>query len=173
MLTSLSGLCLSLAVVGAPPEAARAVLRDQHGRSDSLAAHAGRAQVVLVVALRRLRRIEAWEVELTRQVEGVGFLRVADVPPKEGQSPPSHEEIAATLRRRVPAEVSVLIDRERHWAEAFELDTREVNVLLFDAAGDLVSRLRGSPKPERVQEVVEGLVRQPGVRRKGAAASRP
>jgi hypothetical protein len=148
------------------PAALTAELRDQHGRADSLAAHRGKPLVVFVVSAPRLRRLKDWEVELDRRLEGVGYLRVADVPPEPGQPPPRFEDVAKALRRRVPEEVSILIDLERRFARDLELDTREVNVLLFDAAGGWVGHLRGRPTPENLDQVTTRLESLPGVRRK-------
>lgn len=176
MIYALSGLIL-LALVGAPsPEveatvAAGAVLRDQFGRPDSLTAHAGRPQVVLVVSARRLRRLKEWEVELARRLDGVGFLRVADVP-AEGGTPPTFDDVASTLRRRVPQSVPVLVDTERLWAGSLRLDTREVNVLAFDADTRMVAHVRGAPRAEAIGPLESALLALPGVRRK-AAAERP
>jgi len=169
----LSGLLL-LGLVGAPsPEAAAsaaatAVLRDQFGRPDSLAAHAGQPQVVFVVSAQRLRRLKQWEVELDRRLDGVGFLRVADVP-AEGGKPPTFDDVASKLRKRVPQPVRVLVDTERHWAAALGLDTREVNVLAFDADARLVAHGRGGPRAETIGPLEAALLALPGVRRKAAA----
>jgi hypothetical protein len=146
------------------------VLRDQLGGTDSLAAHEGQPQVVFVVSARRLRRQKEWEVELDRRLEGVGFLRVADVPAEGSASPPSFDEVASTLRKRVPRPVRVLVDVERHWAQGLGLDTREVNVLAFDARGREVGRVRGQARPELVGAIENALVALPGVRRRQAPA---
>jgi len=152
------------------PPALTVELRDQYGRGDSLVAHRGKPQVVFVVSAARLRRLKDWEVELDRRLEGVAFLRVADVPPEPGQPPPRFEEVAKALRKRVPEEVSVLIDLERRFARDLELDTREVNVLLFDAAGGWVGHLRGRPTPGNLDQVTTRLESLPGVRRKAPEA---
>ena len=36
------------------------------------------------------------------------------------------------------------------WATAFELDSQQVSVLVFDPAGHLAGQLTGSPTPERL-----------------------
>jgi hypothetical protein len=178
MICCLAGAFL-LAVASSPtqgeapaltPAATAVVLRDQYGHGDSLAAHAGRPQVVLVVSVRRLRRLKDWEVALDRRLEGIGFLRVADVPAVTSGSAPTQEQVAETLRKRVPREVRVLIDVERRWAGELRLDTREVHVLAFDAEGRLVHRARGAARPDVVQQVADRLLKLPGVRRKGATA---
>jgi hypothetical protein len=146
-----------------------APLRDQNGRTEPVAAHLGRPQAVFVVSVRRLRRVREWQKELDRRVEGVGFLRVADVPPEPSQPPPRFEDVAEKLRKRVPEEVPVLIDLERRFARRLDLDTREVNVLVFDASGGLVGRLRGRATPEAVEEAATRLLALPGVRRRASA----
>ena len=149
------------------PEALLAPLRELRAGSDSLAARRGTPQVVFVVSASRLRRVKDWEAQLDRRVRGVAFLRVADVPPEPGRPRPSHEDVAATLSKRVPAGVRVLIDVERRFAETLALDTREVNVLLFDAALGSVGRARGRPSGENLERVVARLLALPGVRPRG------
>jgi len=153
----------------ATPPALTAELRDQYGRPDSFAAHHGRPRVVFVVSARRLRRLKDWEARLDRRLEGVVFMRVADVPPEPGQPPPRFEDVAATLRKRVPEEVPVLVDMERLFARDFEIDTRELNVLLFDAAGGPVGKVRGRPNADNLDMVTGRLLALPGVRRNSAA----
>ena len=53
----------------------------------------------------------------------------------------------------MPPEVSVLNDVDRVWATGFEIDTREVNLLVFDGTGRLVGQLSGGPTPERLARV--------------------
>jgi hypothetical protein len=157
----------------AVPASFDAGLRDQHGREDSVAAHLGRPLAVLVVSARRLRRLKDWQKELDRRVDGVDFLRVADVAPEPGDPPPRFEDVAATLRKRVPEEVPVLIDLERRLARELDLDTREVNVLLLDASGGSVGRLRGRPTPETLEQATARLLALPGVRRRADAPPPP
>jgi hypothetical protein len=59
------------------------------------------AAPLLGVALRRLRRLKAWEADLVRRVEGIGFLRVADVPSEEQRPAPRLEEVAEIARTRL------------------------------------------------------------------------
>jgi hypothetical protein len=70
----------------------------------------------------------------------VHYIRVADVPV---EPPVTHEEMAEKLLKRVPEEVSILIDLERRWATALGLDTSQPNLLVFDRSGRLVSSHRG------------------------------
>lgn len=155
------------------PSLSAALLRDQHGRTDSVAAHFGRPLAVFVVNARRLRRLKDWQRELDRRIEGVEFLRVADVPPESGQPPPSFEDVAATLRKRVPEEVAILVDLERRFARELDLDTREVNILLLDAAGSSVAHLRGRPTPETLEQAATLLLALPGVHRRAAGGPSP
>lgn len=145
-------------------------LRDQYDRSDAAGATAAKAHAVFVVSARRLRRLKDWQRALDDRLDGVGFLRVADVPPEPGQAPPRFEDVAATLRKRVPEDVPVLIDVERGFARELDLDTREVNVLLFDASGRLAGRVRGRPTPDSVEQAAAQLLKLPGVSRRTAAA---
>jgi hypothetical protein len=150
-----------------------AALRDQHGRNDPAAARPGRPHAVFVVSARRLRRLKDWQREIDERLEGVGFLRVADVPSEPGQAPPRFEDVAATLRKRVPEDVPILIDVERRFRRELALDTREVSVLLFDASGRLAGRVHGRPTPDRVEQATAHLLELPGVSRRTATASPP
>jgi hypothetical protein len=144
-------LALLLSVPISPAEAVAAPLKDQYGRLDRLAAHAGEPVVVMVVTAARLRSLKGWELELRQRTQqGLRVLRVMDVPetPRVG-----HDEVARRLRERVPREVAVLIDRERLWARAFRLDTREVNLLVFDGVGQLRQAFFGRRTPALVAEV--------------------
>jgi hypothetical protein len=144
-----------LLLAGTPPlaEAVATPLKDQYGRIDRLASHRGRPVVVMVVTAARLRSLKGWEIELRRRVgEGVGFLRVMDVPERPRVS---HEDVARRLRERVPREVAVLIDLQRVWARAFRLDAREVNLLVFDGEGRLRQSFFGRRTPELVARVAE------------------
>ena len=68
------------------------------------------------------------------------FLNVTDLPPDVVVDV---EVTAATLRKRVPAGVTVLMDPTRQWATVFGLDTALPNLLVFDAGGQLQQRFRG------------------------------
>jgi hypothetical protein len=155
----------SVLPAGAEPPALSATLRDQHGRSDGFAAHRGRPLVVFVVTAPRLRRLRDWEQVLRQRHDDLPVLRVADVPhANPGEPEPRYEEVARVLRRRVPPEVPVLIDLERRWAADFDLDTREVNLLFFDAAGGWRGHVRGRPTLERRDEALAQLERLLGPR---------
>ena len=123
-------------------------LRDQHGRLGGFEPAGPQATVVFVVSAARLKRLREWEASLRKRFEGLRFLRVADVPPS--RPPARYEDVAGRLRQRVPPEVSVLIDVDRVWATGFEIDTREVNLLVFDGQGDFAGQLSGGPTPERL-----------------------
>lgn len=150
-----------------------AALRDQYGRSDAAGAKLGRPRVVFVVSASRLRRVKDWQRELDRRLDGVGFLRVADVPSEPNQPRPRFEDVAAKLRKRVPEDVPVLIDIERRFERELDLDTREVNVLLFDASGRLAGRVRGRPTPDSVGQATAHLLGLPGVSHRPAASPNP
>lgn len=149
-------LLLQLALAAPPP------LTDQLGREDSLARHRGETVLALVVTAKRLRSLKGWELALRERLDGVSYLRVVDVP---AQPKLSHERVAEKLRKRVPEEVAIGIDLERRWAEAFGLDTDEVNVLLFDAGGGLAARFRGRRSQQLVEQVAAAALRLPGVSR--------
>lgn len=135
-------------------------LRDQHGNADSLARRKGAPVVAVVVSVRRLAMIEKWERDLTDRVPGIRFLNVADLPV---DVPVDLDRTAATLRKRVPAGVQVLMDPAREWATAFALDTELPNLLVFDAAGHLTARFRGRWSPGLATEVAAAIPRAENV----------
>lgn len=136
-------------------------LRDQHGRPGGFEPTGGHPTAVFVVSASRLKRLRDWEAGLRRRFEGLRFVRVADVPP--ARPPARYEDVAGRLREHVPREVSVLIDLDRVWATGFGLDTQQVNLLVFDAAGRLVGQLAGSPTPELLARAA-ALVEPPAPR---------
>ncbi len=127
-------------------------LRDQNGRPGGFEPTGGQPTAVFVVSASRLKRLRDWEAGLRRRFEGLRFVRVADVPP--ARPPARYEEVAGRLRQHVPREVSVRVDLDRLWATGFGLDSQQVNLLVFDAAGRLAGQLAGSPTPERLARAV-------------------
>jgi len=150
----LSLVAASSSFAEAVPAAADAALPDQHGRTDSVAAHRDHVTVVMVVTAARLRNLRAWQKELQERFDSVHFLLIADVPAEPAVT---YERVAEKLAQRVPEEVSVLIDIERRWAEELDLDTDRPNLLLFDRQGLLVSTFRGRERPELVEQVSQAL----------------
>jgi hypothetical protein len=148
-------------LLGIPMELSELGLPDQHGNQDSLAAHRGNVVVAMVVTARRLRNLKGWERDLRARFEEVDFVRVADVP----EDPPvTYRDVADKLATRVPEEVAVLIDIDRRWSSALDLDTGRPNLLLIDADGRLVASFRGRAEPALVDEVasrIEELLRDP------------
>jgi hypothetical protein len=140
---------------GGLADVADLTLVDQYGGEDNLAQHRGRVVVVMVVTARRLRNIRPWERELRAQLgDDIHYFRITDVP--EG-SPASREQVADKLVNRVPDGVSVLIDLDRQWATALDLDTSRPNILVVDGDGGLVAARRGRCNPELAAEVVDEL----------------
>lgn len=115
-------------------------LLDQFGVPGSLTDNAGSVQVVIVVSAKRLRRIKPWEQALRQRFGDLPLLRVADVP---RTAPTTHAQVADKLARRLPPDLSVLIDLEGRWADEHGLDTRVPNLLLFARNGQLVAREAG------------------------------
>lgn len=146
---------------GTPADLNGIELRDQHGGKDTLAAHQGEVVVVMVVTARRLRNLKGWERDLRERYEELRFMRVVDVP---ADPPVSYEDVAGKLAKRVPEGIEVLIDMERSWARALDLDTARPNLLLFNRDGDLVARTRGRAKKELVEQFagrIEALLEAP------------
>lgn len=136
-------------------------LRDQFGKTDSLAAHRGAVVVAVVVNVRRLATIQRWAEELGGRYPQLHFLNVADLP---AEGPVDIARVSATLQKRVPATVSVLIDVERRWATTYGLDTEAPNLLVFDRGGNLVGQARGRFSTERaasITAVIEPLLAVP------------
>lgn len=129
-------------------------LTDQFGGRDSLEAHRGSVLVAVVVNVRRLALIEAWERDLGTRVPGIRFMNIADLP---SQGPVDPVRTAATLRRKVPPDVAVLMDFDRHWAGTLALDTAVPNLLVFDARGNLTARFRGRWTAELAAEVAAAI----------------
>jgi hypothetical protein len=78
-------------------------------------------------------------------------------------SPVDMARVSATLQKRVPASVPVLIDVERRWAAAYGLDTAAPNLLVFDRSGTLVTSLRGRFSAEleaSITPVIDKLLAQ-------------
>lgn len=132
------------------PSASRVEFRDQLGRIDSVERHQGGVVVAMVVTARRLRNLRGWQKELQERFEDIAFVLIADIPDDREVT---YEDVVKKLGRRVPEEVSVLIDLERLWATELELDTSVPNVLVFDPAGNLIDRVRGRKDAELVDEV--------------------
>lgn len=147
-MTSITILLLAGLLAGAPAEVLDLELRDQHGGSDRLAAHRGEVVVVMVVTARRLRNLKGWERDLRERYEDLRFMRVVDVP---ADPPVSYDDVASKLVKRVPEGIAVLIDMNRGWATALDLDTGRPNLLLFDRDGHLAARTRGRAKQDLVE----------------------
>jgi len=140
-------------------------LDDQFGNTNSLLRQRGKAVVVVVVSVRRLSMIERWERDLTQRVPDIRFLNVADLP---GDVPVDAERTAATLRKRVPAGIAVLMDTDRRWATTYALDTKLPNLLVFDAEGRLLARFHGRWTAELAAQVARTVPRDPARGEPGA-----
>ncbi|MCL4791529.1 MAG: hypothetical protein KJ040_05695 [Gammaproteobacteria bacterium] len=125
-------------------------LRDQFGAVDSLAAHRGAVVVAVVVDVRRLSTIQRWGEELGGRYPALHFLNIAQMP---AEGPVDMARVTATLQKRVPATVPVLIDIERRWATSHRLDTAAPNLLVFDREGRLAGQLRGRFSAERAAAI--------------------
>lgn len=137
-----------------------AALRDQFGNADSLAAHRGAVVVAIVVDVRRLSTIQRWGEALGARYPELHFLNIAQMP---ADGPVDLDRVTATLKKRVPATVPVLIDIGRLWAQTYALDTAAPNLLVFDRRGNLAGQVRGRFSAEReasIIPVIEKLLAQ-------------
>jgi len=141
-------------------------LLDQFGVPVSLASEAGQVQVAIVVSAKRLRRIKPWEKALRLEFPDLVVVRVADVP---RSSPTRYETVAEKLRKRLPPDINVGIDLDGEWATALGLDTSVPNILLFDAAGELVYRQSGMYKKSRFPPLQAALIEAQAANRVAAA----
>jgi len=133
---------------------AAADLLDQYGVPDSLEAHGEQVRVVIVVSAKRLRRLKPWEEALWTDYPDLPIVRVADIP---RTAPTTYEEVAAKLRKRLPEDVSVLIDLDGVWAERFDLDVSVPNLLIFAPDGTLVATHAGMYSPKRFDALIADL----------------
>jgi hypothetical protein len=134
---------------GQPP-----VLQDQYGDSGSLSDYPGEPVLAIVTSARKLRWIGKWEETIRPELPELVSIRIADV---TDQPRPGYEEVAKKLRQRIPEGVSVLIDIQNFWASAYELDTDEPCLLLFDSDHNVVATFRGRPKGKLVDAVMVAL----------------
>jgi hypothetical protein len=137
-----------------------ASLPDQFGNTGSLAAHRDSVVVAIVVDVRRLSSIQRWGEALGGRYPRLHFLNIAQMP---AGSSVDMARVKASLQKRVPANVPVLIDVERRWATAYGLDTAAPNLLVFDRGGNLAGQVRGRFSAEReasITPVIEKLLAQ-------------
>lgn len=152
----LSSKCLALLVAAAQALLPTSVaLADQYGRKDRLEAYSGSAVVVIVVSAQRLRKLKRWEIAIRDRYPTLRIVRIADV--AVGDPPPTYEAVAERLRKRVPEEISVLIDMNRIWAAELDLDTSRPNLLVLDAEGSLRGTVRSRFSPESFAELSRTL----------------
>jgi hypothetical protein len=162
-------ILLAIALLGAalpeqPPALAEVVqltLPDHVGGEDRVAAYRGEPVVVMVVNAKRLRLIKPWERDLREEFPDLAIVRIA-IRPEDSDA--TVAEIRDKYDGRVPAEIPVLIDIDRRWATALDLDTGRPNLILLDATGRLVGSFRGRYKEKDAVEVraaVNALVNPP------------
>lgn len=137
---------------------AELALVDQFGETGGLATGADGLQVAIVVSAKRLRRLKPWEQAIREIDTDVPIVRVADVP---RTAPTEYESVAATLRKRLPPDVNVLVDLQGVWAAAYALDVSVPNVLIFDGAGTLMAVHSGMFKKAYTEALQADLTRQP------------
>lgn len=129
-------------------------LPDQFGNTGGLNDFSGKPVLAIVSSRRKLRWIGEWEKALRPEIPQLNSIRIADI---TDQPRPNTDKVAEILRQRAPDTVSILIDLQNHWATAYELDTSEPCLILFDSDHKVVTKFRGRPKGELVNEVMTAL----------------
>ncbi len=90
-----------------------------------------------------------------------------NIPQKPGIRP---EGVVRKLRGKVPAGVPVLIDMDGVWSSVYNLDTQEMNVVLFDREGRMVVRFGGKREAPLVERIASEIESQLGVTRRSGGA---
>jgi hypothetical protein len=147
-------LWLVLLVLPGLATATPPALPDQFGASHSLSDFAGQPVLAIVASRRKLRWIGKWEEALRPELPQLNSIRIADI---TDEPRPDMAKVAAVLQQRAPADISILIDLQNHWATAYELDTKEPCLVLFDSNHKVVAKFRGRPKGKLVDEVMTAL----------------
>jgi peroxiredoxin len=135
-------------------QAAPGPLPDQNNKTISLADYRNQPVVVIVVSGRKLRHVKKWEEGLRAVYPELTTVRIADI---NDEPRPTQEQVADKLRKRAPADVSIMIDLNNIWANEYQLDTSEPCLLLFDDTGQLVAEFRGRANQTRLAEVTAAL----------------
>jgi hypothetical protein len=135
-------------------QAAPGPLPDQNNKTVSLADYRNQPVVAIVVSGRKLRHVKKWEEGLRAVYPDLTTVRVADI---NEEPRPTQEQVAEKLRKRAPADVSIMIDLNNIWANEYQLDTSEPCLLLFDDTGQLIAEFRGRANQTRIAEVTSAL----------------
>ena len=130
------------------------MLQDQYGQNSGLGDYTGEAGLAIGVTPRKLRWIGRWEETIRAEMPGLISIRIADVTERP---PPEHKKVADMLRKKVPEDISVLIDLQSNWANHYTLETSEPCLVLFDSDHHVVAKFRGRPKGELVNDVMDAL----------------
>ena len=130
-------------------------LKDQYGVVGGLDSTAGELQIAIVVSAKRLRRIKPWEQAIRNFNDDLQLIRVADIP---RSAPTEFSSVAAKLKKRLPEDLSVLVDLEGIWVNAFALDSSVPNILVFDGNGQLLLQHDGMFKKARYQDLEADLI---------------
>jgi preprotein translocase subunit SecF len=144
--------------------AAALLLRDQNGRRDGPGLHRGETMLLLFGKPTGLRRMKTWEKRiLAKAGDPVRVLRAVDV--REVRGTKTEAEIDARLRKDVPPEIAILVDREGELARAFALPDAEVSATVIDPLGEACGTVSGPADEEGVARMTRMLA---GVREKGS-----
>jgi len=130
------------------------MLEDQYGQKSGLGDYTGEAVLAIVATPRKLRWIGKWEAAIRVEMPELMSIRIADV---TDRPTPDYKKVADMLRKKVPEDISVLIDLQNQWASQYTLDTSEPCLVLFDSDHHVVAKFRGRPKGALVNDVINTL----------------
>jgi hypothetical protein len=130
------------------------MLRDQYGQNSGLGDYSGAPVLAIVATPRKLRWIGKWEAAIRADIPELMSIRIADV---TDRPTPDYQKVADLLRKKVPEDISVLIDLQSQWASHYTLDTGEPCLVLLDSNHSVIAKFRGRPKGELVNDVISAL----------------
>jgi len=155
---------LSFAGTAASAPRAEVLLRDQYGRADGPARHAGIPLLLLYGQPPDLRGMRSWEVRILEKA-GSGFqvMRAVDARGVKGKR--TEAEVNHRLQRNVPQEIAVLVDWDGELARAYALPDRGLTVTVLDSKGKACATVSGPVRDMTLTRLLDALAQ---VRAKGA-----
>lgn len=118
----------------AKPSSKLLALVDQRGKTDSPQAYPGEIVLVLTTNANRIRRIKKWSRgidKISKDLKvNLHLLYVTHIPENKDV-----DKIIPYLQKKVPEDVSILIDEHNYWLESFKLAPKKMNLLIFSKDG--------------------------------------